>query len=71
MLDVKALRHAMIDADCTMRELAAVCKISRSTLNKRLSGKVSFKLGEIMACSERLRLSPEQRNKIFFADKVS
>lgn len=71
MLDVKALRHAMIDAECSTRELANVCKISPSTLYRRLNGSVSFTLGEIMACTERLHLSSEQRNQIFFADKVS
>lgn len=71
MLDVKALRHAMIDADCSTRELAKVCNISSSTLYRRLNGKVCFTLGEIMACAERLQLSPEHRNQIFFAEKVS
>lgn len=71
MLDVKALRHAMIDAECSTRELASVCNISSSTLYRRLNGKVSFTLGEIMACTERLHLSSEKRNEIFFAGKVS
>lgn len=71
MLDVKALRHAMIDAECSTRELASVCNISPSTLYRRLNGKVSFTLGEIMACTERLHLSSEKRNEIFFAGKVS
>ena len=66
MLDVKALRHAMIDADCSTRELASVCHISPSTLYRRLNGKVSFTLGEVMACAERLHLSSEKRNQIFF-----
>ena len=46
MLNAKALRHAMIDADCSMKELAQVCKISPSALNRRMRGKVQFTLGE-------------------------
>ena len=59
MLNAKALRHAMIDADCSMKELAQVCKISPSALNRRMRGK------------ERLNLSMDTRNKIFFAREVS
>lgn len=71
MLDVKALKHAMIDADCSMKELALVCNISPSSLNRRIRGKVQFTLGEVMLCEERLRLSMDTRNKIFFAHEVS
>lgn len=71
MLNVKALRHAMLDSDCSTRELAHVCNISPSTLYRRLNGKVSFTLGEIMNCSERLNLSFEMLYKIFFADNIS
>ena len=67
MLNAKALRHAMIDADCSMKELAQVCKISPSALNRRMRGKVQFTLGEVMSCEERLNLSMDTRNKIFFA----
>lgn len=71
MLNAKALRHAMIDADCSMKELAQVCKISPSALNRRMRGKVQFTIGEVMSCEERLNLSMDTRNKIFFAREVS
>ena len=71
MVDVKALRHAMLDANCSTRELATVCEISPSALYRRLNGKVSFTLGEIMKCTGRLNLSAETRNQIFFAEEVS
>ena len=48
MLNAKALRHAMIDADCSLKELAQVCKLSTYALNRRLRGKVQFTLGEVM-----------------------
>lgn len=69
MLNAKALRHAMIDADCSMKELAQVCKISPSALNRRMRGKVQFTLGEVMSCEKRLNLSMDTRNKIFLRGK--
>lgn len=71
MLDVKALRHAMLDADCTMKDLANSCGICTSALYRRFNGKISFTLGEINRAVERLHLTTEQRNQIFFAEKVS
>ncbi len=64
-LDVKALRHAMIDADCSTRELAAACEISPSTLYRRLNGKVCFTLGEILKAAKRLNLSTDEYMRIF------
>lgn len=66
-----ALQHAMIDAECSARELADVCGISPSALYRRLDGAVFFNLGEIDACVSRLQLTPEKRDEIFFAPKVS
>lgn len=71
MFDAKALRKAMIDEDCSMKELAAVCNISTSALNRRMRGKVCFTLGEIFNIEARLKLTPERRNQIFFAPDVS
>lgn len=71
MLNVKALRHAMLDADCTTKALAEACEICPSALYRRLNGKVSFTLGEINRAVDRLHLTTEQRNQIFFAEKVS
>ena len=71
MLDTKALRHAMIDCDCTVRGLANACEISPTTLHSRLNGKTSFKLCEIFKCCERLGLSNESRNRIFFANEAA
>lgn len=65
MLDVKALRYEMMDHDCSVSELANVCGISRSSLYRRLNGKVDFTLGEILKCSERLNLSPARWQYIF------
>lgn len=71
MFDPKALRHAMLDANCSTRELAKVCGLSPSALYRRMNGRVFFTLGEINRCVDRLGLTPEARNQIFFAEKVS
>ena len=71
MLDVKALRHAMLDADCTTKELAKACGICPSSMYRRFNGQISFTLGEINRAVERLHLTIDQRNRIFFAEKVS
>lgn len=65
MFDVKALRHEMLDHDCSTAELAKVCGISRSSLYRRLNGEICFTLGEILKCSERLNLSIEKWTYIF------
>ena len=71
MLNEKALRHKMLDEGCSVTELAKVCEISTSALYARLNGKVCFTVGEITKAVERLHLSPEQRDQIFFAREVS
>jgi DNA-binding phage protein len=68
MLDVKALRHEMLDANCSMAELAKVCGISRSSMYRRFKGDAYFTLGEIFKCSIRLNLSDQRRNYIFFGE---
>lgn len=67
MLDVLALRHAMLDADCNAAALAKACEISPSALYRRMNGDVPFNLREINQCCERLSLNPERRDQIFFA----
>lgn len=71
MFDVLALRHAMLDAKCSSRELAQACGISPSAFYRRLTGSVPFNIGEIDSCSARLKLDAESRDKIFFAEPVN
>ena len=71
MVDVKALRHAMLDANCTARELAKACKLSPAAMYRRFSGKIDFNTGEVILIQERLHLTAEQRQAIFFAENVS
>lgn len=65
MLDVLALRHAMLDANCNAAALAKACEISPSALYRRMRAEVSFNLREIDRCCTRLGLNPERRDQIF------
>lgn len=71
MFNERTLKHSMLDANCTNKALADACGISPSALYRRLSGAVPFNVGEIDRCTEFLKLTPEKRNEIFFAEKVS
>lgn len=71
MFNQRALKHCMLDANCSNGKLAQACGISQSALYRRLSGTVSFSVDEIDRCVEFLKLTPEKRNEIFFAEKVS
>lgn len=71
MLDVLALRHAMLDANCNAAALAKACNISPAALYRRMSGDVPFNLKEIGGCCNRLGLSPERRDEIFFAPEIN
>lgn len=71
MLDSTALRAAMVENNCTVKELANVCGLKPKAMYQRLNGRVDFRVGEIIKCSGRLHLSVERRNQIFFAEKVS
>lgn len=71
MLDVLALRHAMLDANCSASALAKACEISPSALYRRMCGDVPFNLKEITRCCDRLNLNPERRDEIFFAPEFT
>ncbi len=71
MVDTKALRCAMINRECSARELALVIGISPSALYRRFNGTVDFTLGEVLKCVARLKLTSQERDRIFFAGQVS
>ena len=71
MFNKLALSHAMLDANCSARDLAKACNISPSAFYRRINGDVPFNIGEIDSCVSRLRLTPEGRDKIFFASEVT
>ena len=68
MLDTKALRHIMLDRNCSAKQLAAACGISTSALYRRFNGEVFFTLGEMWKCCAHLNIPQEKCLSIFFKD---
>lgn len=55
-------------------KISALCdKIgtTRTTFYKKLNGKIPFNVPEIEAITQELHLTAEQRDKIFFEEKVA
>lgn len=71
MFNKLALQHAMLDGNCSARDLAQACKISPSAFYRRMNNEVPFNISEIDSCVSRLQLTPESRDKIFFAAEVT
>lgn len=71
MFDKLALQHAMLDVNCSARDLAQACKISPSAFYRRMNNEVPFNISEIDSCVVRLRLTAEGRDRIFFAPEVT
>lgn len=67
MLDTKALRHIMLDHNCSAKQLATACGISTSALYRRFNGEVFFTLGEMWKCCAFLSISQAKCLQIFFA----
>lgn len=68
MTDIKALRKRIEDSGMTITYIAEKSGILRETLYNRMKTG-DFKLSEICALSSVLKLSREERDNIFFADK--
>jgi len=67
MTDVKALKECMENSGMTVVAIAEKTGILRETLYNRLKTG-NFKLSEICALSDVLRLDRDGRDKIFFAN---
>lgn len=50
----------------TIPQLASVIGINKKTLYQKMRGKTEFKRNELIAIKDKLKLSDEQANKIFF-----
>jgi len=71
MAGSRALRIKMFSCSCTVKELSQVLGLSTAALYRRLNGKISFTISEMLKCVEHLGLTDEERNQIFFASEVS
>ena len=70
MTDFELLREKIRDSGMTMVAIAKKSGILRETLYNRLNGVGDFTASEMMALSETLNLSNNERDEIFFARKV-
>lgn len=68
MVDFDLLNQKIRDSGMTIVAIAAKSGILRETLYNRLNGATEFKASEILRISNVLRLSKEERDKIFFAE---
>ena len=70
MVDIAELKKSIEDIGITMVALSQKAGIERMTLYNRLNGVGEFTASEIYGLSHALRLTNEERERIFFADKV-
>ena len=70
MVDLERLKCKIRDSGMTMVSISQKTGILRETLYNRLIGKGEFKASEITALTHVLHLGTEERDRIFFAQKV-
>lgn len=70
MTNKEEFKIAMIRAGVTAAELADAVDMSAASLSYKVNNKREFSASEIKAISDALRLTPEERDVIFFADTV-
>ncbi len=70
MTDFNLLKQKISESGMTMVAIAEKTGILRETLYNRLKGIGDFTASEMMALSETLRLTNQERDAIFFATKV-
>ena len=70
MTDFELLRSKINDSGMTMVAIAEKTGITRETIYNRFKGVGDFTASEMLAISDVLRLSNNERDRIFFARKV-
>lgn len=68
MVSIDGLKEAIHNSGITMTALSEKAGMERYTLYNRLNGVGEFTASEISGISTALRLSPEEREAIFFAN---
>jgi len=68
--DLEALKAVVDDSGMTMVAIAEKSGMVRATLYNKLAGKGEFLASEIAALASVLHMTNEQRDQIFFAQKV-
>lgn len=70
MTNYELLREKIRDSGMTIVAISNKAGILRETLYNRLNGKGDFTASEMMSLAKVLNLSNEERDAIFFAEKV-
>lgn len=69
-MDMEMLSARIAELGLSRSDIAEHLGITRQGLYNKLSGQNEFKSSEIGLLSELLKLSPQERDRIFFADYV-
>ena len=70
MPDLKLLESIISNSGMTMVAIAEKSGILRETLYNKMRGSSEFKASEIAGLSRTLKLTSEQRDAIFFCERV-
>ena len=70
MTDFELLKEKIADSGMTMTAIASKSGMLRETLYNRMKGKGEFNASEIVALTGVLHISKEERDAIFFGEKV-
>lgn len=67
MTDTLGLRQRIKDAGYRLGYVAEVLGISTYTLQRKLENDSEFKISEVDALAKLLKLTPAEKNRLFFA----
>lgn len=70
-MNTLALKAEIVKNGLTVEKLGNKIGISKSAINRKITGKTEFKLGEIKKIISILKLNRETTDEIFFKEKVS
>ena len=71
MPNIEMLRSKMSESGMTVKAIAEKSGILRETLYNRLKGSGEFTASEIVALSNALHLSTDERDEIFLEQKLN
>lgn len=66
LVNLKLLKEKISNSGLKMTSLSKMTEIKRETLYNRLLGKGEFTASEIVSMTNALRLTKDEREKIFF-----
>ena len=67
MVKCEKLKGKLVEAGMSQNQIADFLGVNATTVNHKVNGKTEFKASEMKKLSEKLRLSAEEFNDIFFA----